>query len=106
VTEAADLQLGWIRAAAGSRYDDLELSMVAFPATVTDDRIEKARSLSEALDTPPDEILASPHVWLGSVDEICETLEERRARWDISYWVVSAWMMDEVAPIVERLAGR
>jgi hypothetical protein len=56
--------------------------------------------------TPPDQVLASPHVLLGSVDEICEALEERRDRWGVSYWAVSAWTVDEIAPVVERLTGR
>jgi hypothetical protein len=51
-------------------------------------------------------VLESPHVWVGRVEEICDVLEERRARWGVTYWAVSAWMVDEIAPIVQRLAGR
>jgi probable F420-dependent oxidoreductase len=105
-TEAADLQLSWIRAAAGDRFDRLELNMVAFPAVVTDDRAGQAERLASTMGTPPDQVLASPHVLLGSVDEICEALEERRDRWGVSYWAVSAWTVDEIAPVVERLTGR
>ena len=47
----------------------------------------------------------SPQILLGPVDEICDTLHERRERWGVSYWVVAAQVARAFAPIVERLAG-
>jgi hypothetical protein len=52
------------------------------------------------------DILASPFVLLGSVDEITSQLRERRARWGISYYVVFEPALDEFAPVIERLAGQ
>ena len=51
------------------------------------------------------EVLASPHVWLGSLEQICDALAERRRRWGVSYWTVPATAMEAVAPIIDRLAG-
>src|SRR6476620_4738694 len=88
-TEAAtDRKIGWIREAAGDRYADLELSIVVPFVLVTDEGG-----------------LASPHVLIGSVDQICATLVERRERWDLSYYVFNDDAIDTVAPIVAKLAG-
>ena len=106
VVEAADRQLEWIRAAAGDRFDDLELNMVAFPAAVTDEPRLRAEQIASHLGIPPDEVLSSPHVVLGSVDEICEQLEAHRERWSVSYWVVPARSAQALSPVVARLTGR
>ena len=42
---------------------------------------------------------------IGSVDQIADTLRERRDRWDLSYYVFNDDSIDAVAPIVEQLAG-
>jgi probable F420-dependent oxidoreductase len=109
--EATDRKIGWIRDAAGDRYDALELSIVVPFVLVTDDREGTASAIASSLPPDPeadlsaDGVLASPHVLIGSVDEICETLLERRARWDLSYYVFNDDSIDTVAPIVARLAG-
>jgi probable F420-dependent oxidoreductase len=106
VTEAVDRQLEWIRHAAGARFDDLELQMAVFPAAVGTGAEANATSVGQHLGLEAEEVLASPHVLLGTVDRICERLEERRSRWDVSYWVVPASALDAFAPVVERMAGR
>ncbi|MDQ1696074.1 MAG: hypothetical protein QOJ03_1427, partial [Frankiaceae bacterium] len=53
----------------------------------------------------PDVALQIPIVLVGTVDEICESLQERRERWGFSYWIVNADVMADFAPVVERLAG-
>lgn len=106
VEEATDRQLAWITKAAGPRFDLLELNMVASPAIITHDRKECAAGIAEGLGLTPEEVLRSPHVWVGTVGQICDLLAERRERWGVSHWVVPAAAMDAVAPVVDRLAGR
>jgi probable F420-dependent oxidoreductase len=108
--DATDRKIGWIRDAAGARFDDLELSIVAPFVVETDDRDDLAASLvggldTGDLDTSPANVLASPYIALGTIDEICDTLRERRERWGISYYVFNDDAVDTVAPIVERLRG-
>jgi hypothetical protein len=109
--EATDRKIGWIREAAGDRYADLELSIVVPFVLVTDDREATATAIASSLPPDPDAdlsaegVLASPHVLIGSVDQICETLVERRTRWDLSYYVFNDDSVDTVAPIVATLAG-
>jgi hypothetical protein len=45
-------------------------------------------------------------VLAGSVDEMCERLERRRETLGISYILVADELMDALAPVVARLAGR
>ena len=42
---------------------------------------------------------------IGTVDEICDTLERRRARWGFSYVIVPSDAMEAFAPVVARLTG-
>ena len=106
VTEAMDRQVGIVRAAAGDRADDLELSVNLMPARVLGNRAAFAERVAGNVGLTPDETLASPHVLVGSVDDICEQLEERRSRWGISYHVLGAQVIDEMAPVVARMTGR
>jgi probable F420-dependent oxidoreductase len=43
---------------------------------------------------------------VGSPDEMCDTLQRRRDKLGISYVLVSDELMEGLAPVVERLAGR
>ena len=109
--DATDRKIGWIRDAAGDRYADIEMSIVVPFVIVTDDREGTAAAIAGSLppdaaaDLTADGVLASPHVLIGSVDQICATLNERRDRWDLSYYDFNDDSIDTVAAIVERLAG-
>jgi probable F420-dependent oxidoreductase len=113
--EATDRKIDWIRDAAGARFDQLELSIVAPFVMITDDRVGLAESIAGGLppesddDAPepgPDAVLNSPYVLLGTVDEIVETIEARRDRWQFSYYVCNDDTVDTMAPIVAKLNGR
>jgi probable F420-dependent oxidoreductase len=105
VPAATDRKLAWIREAAGPRYDDLELQVRVHLAMVTDDRDDLIEELAPAFGLTPDEARATPHALIGSVDEICDQLVERRERWGITRIGLSQDHLDAFAPIVSRLAG-
>jgi probable F420-dependent oxidoreductase len=103
---AVDQRLALLRTAAANRFEDLELNALVQRVIVTDDRRAAAAELAQrwtALSV--DDILDSPFVLLGSVDEIAAQLLARRERWGISYYVVFESVIDAFAPVVERLAG-
>ncbi|MCB0107074.1 MAG: TIGR03621 family F420-dependent LLM class oxidoreductase [Caldilineaceae bacterium] len=107
--EATDEKIGWIRAAAGERFADLELNVLVIDVTITADR---RRSAAEGLRAygldkllTVEQALAMPVSLIGTVDEIVEQLIERRARFGFSYIVLMQGMVD-FAPIVARLAGK
>lgn len=49
-----------------------------------------------------DEILGSPYVLVGMMDQLVEGLQSRRERWGISYYTVQEPFMDALAPVVAR----
>jgi probable F420-dependent oxidoreductase len=100
-----DLKLQWLRDAAGDRFDDIEFNTLIFMAVITDDRRAHGEQVGPMFGLTPDEALDVPFALVGTVDEICEQLEARRERWKTSYIVVQGGAMDDLAPVVERLAG-
>lgn len=105
LAEETDRKLEWVRQGAGDRFDDLEINLLNFACIVTDDRTGTAEAFAPAFGLEPDDLLAFPHALIGSVDQIVESLEERRRRWGASYVVVQADALDSFAPVVARLAG-
>ena len=108
-------QVAWVRAAAGARFDELELNVLVHGVFVGDDRTEMARRAEDFLASVPDarvkrvalsleQIVASPHILAGSADQVADTLRERRDRLGISYVTIFAPAVEAFAPIAERLA--
>jgi probable F420-dependent oxidoreductase len=106
-TAGVDERVRLVREAAADRYDRLELSALVQRVVVTDDRRQSAEELANRwTQLSPEEILRSPYVPLGTVDQLVEDLQARRERWDISYYIVFEPYIDTFAPIVARLTGR
>ena len=102
---AMDRKVGWVREAAGDRFDDIELNVLVFVAMITDDRKSVAEALAGGFGLEPDEALEVPSAVVGTVDECVETLQARRERWGLSYVVFQEGGMDAMAPVVAKLAG-
>jgi probable F420-dependent oxidoreductase len=98
-------QISWISETAGPRFDEMELSVMAHHLAVGNDATAMAAELADSWGTTPDQVLESPHVFLGPTDQIVEVLLERRERYGISYVVFLGAHFELVEPIVERLAG-
>jgi probable F420-dependent oxidoreductase len=115
---AIEEKIGWIRDAAGGRFDDLELSAQLIECTVTDRPQEHLSDLADRIagviehmgggriDLGEDDLRRSPIVAVGTLDEVCEQLVDTRDRYGISYFTAPIEARPEVlAPVVERLAG-
>lgn len=103
--EATAEKLAWVREAAGSRFDELELHVRVHLVVVTDDRWGMANALGPAFGMTPEQALRSPHALAGSVEEIVDDLVERRERWGISYIGVGLDSLQALEPVVAKLAG-
>ena len=99
-------KIGWVKAAAGARFDRLELEIGAYFTFVQPGAEKIAAGLGQAMGLSQDEMLRHPHGLFGSVDAICEELERRRAEYGISYVTVGDNALESFAPVVARLAGR
>jgi probable F420-dependent oxidoreductase len=100
--DVTDEKLGWVKAAAGDRYADLEINLLQFAAIVTDDRKGTAEMMAPLFGLPPEELETYPHACIGTVEQICESLQARRDRWDASY-IVFQGDLDAMAPVVAAL---
>jgi probable F420-dependent oxidoreductase len=103
--ERLDTKIGWLRETAGNRFDDLELASMVSDLVVTDDRQGCAQHIAGKLGVTAADVLASPHMLIGTVEQMVEDLQQRRERFGISYYVVLEGDREKLAPVVARLAG-
>ena len=114
--ERMDERVGWVREAAGSRIDRLDLSVlrVLGEISVTREPGRAAAVLARTLEArtgltiAPDDLLESPYTLIGSVRDLVDKLRRARERWGINSYLVG-WFDDaglaEIDPLVEQLAG-
>ncbi len=102
---ATEAKLAHVREVAGERYDELELATRIHLAIVTDDRESIYEAFASGFGLTPDEAKESPHALCGTVEQIADDLVERRERFGISTIGLSASSLDDMAPVIERLAG-
>jgi probable F420-dependent oxidoreductase len=100
-----DEKIDWIKRAAGDRFSDLELNVTVFVAIVTDDPTKIAERIGGGAGMSADEVMESPHYLLGPVDQMVETLQQRRERYGFSYIAFSGDGFEALAPVVAKLAG-
>lgn len=110
--EATVEKVGWVREAAGDRFDQLELNSYSsiWPHKITDDPLGEAEKYLEMVrqrypntTITPEELVESPQAFVGSVDFLVEKFQRMRAELGISYFML--YDPDTLAPVVERLAG-
>ena len=106
MAEATDEKLGWIREAARDRFDAIELGFTVFFANVTEDRESLAEALAPSMGFEPRNVLEMPHFLIGTLGQIEEDLQARRDRYGFSDVIVPGEVAEDLAPVVERLAGR
>lgn len=104
--ESMARKVGWVKEAAGDRFDGLELHQSFFLLQLTDDREAAAGGIAQVMQLPAEDVLEMPMLLLGTVEQAVDQVERDRERYGFSYRTVSAQHMREFAPIVERLAGR
>jgi len=98
-------KLAWVRAAAGERFDSLEIHALIQAVAVAERRTAAADDLASRFKVARDVVLETPYVLLGTIKEMCESLRQRRERYGILYLTVFERDMEVFAPVVERLAG-
>jgi probable F420-dependent oxidoreductase len=105
---AVDDRVRRVREIAGDeRFPRLELNALVQQVVVTNDRRKAAEDLENRWpQLSADEILESPYVLIGTIDEMVSNLQAHRQRWDISYYVVHEPYLDAFSPVVARLAGQ
>ena len=104
-------KIGWVREAAGDRFDSIELNV--YPSmtgiSITDEPLREAAEVAGRLEerigvaVPPEELLDSPHIFIGTVDDFVAKFTRLRDELGITSIMVGA--VGEMDAVVERLAG-
>jgi probable F420-dependent oxidoreductase len=111
-----DTRVGWVRDEAGSRFDQLHLSVLRIvgPIAITAHAREAARRVADAyrattgLELSPDDIIESPYSLIGTIPSLVDKLRRARDRWGINSYLIGWFDEPELAqlsPLVEKLAG-
>jgi len=108
---ATEEKVGWVREAAGDRFDALEFNVYPsqWPIVVTDDLRGEARKVIDrmkertGIEMTEQDIIDSPHIFIGSIRRFVEKFTELRERLGVNSFLVGS--LDELGPVVERLAG-
>ncbi len=96
---ACDEKVGWVRAVGR----EVVLNMLV-GSTFVGNREQGLERFSREMETPLEIVRDSPHVLSGSVEELVDTLLQRRERWGFSYIVVREDVLEDFAPVVARLS--
>ncbi|MHB1486757.1 MAG: TIGR03621 family F420-dependent LLM class oxidoreductase [Acidimicrobiales bacterium] len=105
LAERFDQRVEWVKKAAGDRFEDLDLQILTFVVQVVPNRDEVIASVAPFFGVDAEQAADVPIALVGTVDEICEILIERRVRFGFNYVVVHEAELEAFAPVVARLAG-
>jgi probable F420-dependent oxidoreductase len=100
--EGLAAKIAELRTIAGSRFDGLELSYnIAGVGT------ELPGYLSQQMGVDPAELIrtGAPSILTGTPQEMADKLRRRRDELGISYIAVNGMFLEQLAPVVEMLAG-
>ena len=106
--EAYDAKLARVGEVLGDRLDDTEINSLAMNTTITDDRDGALEFFAGMFGAPKEHVAQTPALIVGSVDEIVETLQERRNRWGFNYVVVQqngGQGLERFNEVISTLAG-
>lgn len=101
-------KINWVREGAGERFPEIELSMM-ISICITENPQQYAEQLIQENkwhNISVEQVLDMPSKFFGSIDQIVEQMEARREQYGFSYYIVNDKLMDTLAPIVARLAGK
>jgi probable F420-dependent oxidoreductase len=108
--DGLDEQVAWVRRQAGDRFPQLELTALVQIAQVTSDRRAAAEAIATRLEQlTVEQVLDSPYLLLGTVEQIVEQVRAARQRWGITTWVTfgerprSDQTVETLAPVIEAL---
>lgn len=108
---ATEEKTGWVRAAAGERFAEIELNVfpIGGPMVLTDNAKAQAARRAATLrgligvELTVEQVLESPHTFIGHVKQLTQRVLELRERLGINSFLFDD--MEAFAPIVEQLAG-
>ena len=103
--EAFDDRVAIVREAAAERAQNIEISIFA-TVIRTNQRRESTENLIsergwEGLE--PEDVWAMPSVLIGTAQDIANTVQQHHQRHDISYWIASDSVVNDVAAVIAAM---
>jgi probable F420-dependent oxidoreductase len=103
--DALAQRMRFVRERAGPRFAQLEINILTQVTSIGGDSQSTISTWASRLGLAPDLVRDSPLTLIGSVSEIVQKLVAVRERLGISYVVVFDGAIEEMTPVVARLAG-
>ena len=98
-------KIGWVKEAAGTRFDSLELNSLIGFVMITDEASAIIEAMAPHFGIDTKDALHIPLALIGTLDEMVEELRWRREEYGISYWSIEADSWEQLAPVVSELTG-
>jgi probable F420-dependent oxidoreductase len=103
--EAVREKIDLIRAAAGERFERIELSLVQ-DVILTDDRERAIDETARQIGSTKERVQASIYRPIGSIEHVREHLLRLAADLGVTYFTLRGPHVDELAPLVRELTGK
>jgi alkanesulfonate monooxygenase SsuD/methylene tetrahydromethanopterin reductase-like flavin-dependent oxidoreductase (luciferase family) len=97
-------QIEIVREAAGSRFDQIELSCL-LDVTLTDARDKTIAEMAKKTEVDPAVIGSSVYRGIGTLDEVREHIVRVRRETGITYFCLRGPHVEELAPVIKDLSG-
>jgi len=109
LAQATAEKVAWVREAAGPRFDELELNTYTAlgPVQITDEALAAGRAVADRLqqrfgtELTVEEVLDSPHVFIGTVPQLVEKCRGLRERFGITY-IFAFGDLADFSKVIER----
>jgi probable F420-dependent oxidoreductase len=101
--EETDERVAYTRAHAGERAAHIEWHALIQLVIETDDRAATAQELSARAGMPAEQVLESPFLLFGTVDEMAAQLVRQRERYGFSYLTVHEPYLEVFGPVIAAL---
>jgi probable F420-dependent oxidoreductase len=99
----ADERMRYARECAGEQADHLQWHTLTQVVVQTSDRRAAAGKLTERFGMSPDEVLQTPFVFIGTIEQMAQQVLSNRDRYGFTYYTVLGPYMDTFAPVIERV---
>lgn len=103
--ETMETQAKIVRDAAGTRADEIELS-IFLDCVLTDDREKTIAEIAEKAKSDPALIDASAYRGIGTLDEISAHIHKVREAVGVTYFCLRGPDVEKLGPIISDLSGR
>jgi probable F420-dependent oxidoreductase len=98
-------RVGYVRAAAGDRFADLDIESSPYFTEVTEDPNAAPARVAAIVGLQAELLVDHPNVLIGPANAIIECLESRREMLGVNYVTVQQAQVERFAPIAARLRG-